>query len=141
MSQRPSRTTIDLGPESDAVKQALRALAQALGLTGLSELMRWLAGVYANAPDETAALLEAVRNRASGGDEWQTLADVRDLLPPIALTAQEENGARVGARVHDWMLRQMISPAADPAADFAATDPEGYAALVELLRGDKDDDQ
>jgi hypothetical protein len=83
---RPSRTTIDLGPESDAVKCSLRALAQALNLAGLSELMRWLAGVYANEPEAVTALLLAARNRANDGDEWQTLADVRDLLPPVALT-------------------------------------------------------
>ena len=89
MSNRPGRTTIDLGPGHEAVKKTLGLLAERLGLDGLSELIRWLAETYTAAPTETAALLEAARDRANGGDEWNTLSIVKDLLPLITLSVDE----------------------------------------------------
>ena len=87
---RPGRTTIDLGPGHEAAKKTLGLLAERLGLNGLSELIRWLAETAAAAPDETAVLLIAARDRAAGWDEWDTLATLKDLLPPIRLAAGDE---------------------------------------------------
>ncbi len=84
---RPGRTTINLGDGHEAVKQTLGELAERLGLDGLSALIRWLAETAGGAFDETAVLLEAARDRADGGDEWNTLAALKDLLPPIRLAA------------------------------------------------------
>ena len=84
---RPTRTTINLTPGD---LETLRSLAEGLGLgRNLSELMRWLAETYTTVPSETAALLQAARDRAGGGDEWSTLAIVKDLLPPISLSVNE----------------------------------------------------
>ncbi len=90
MSNRPGRTTIDLGPGHEAVKKTLGMLAERLGLDGLSELIRWLAETAGGAFDETAVLLEVARDRADGGDEWSALAALKDLLPPIRLAAGDE---------------------------------------------------
>lgn len=80
-----TRTTINLAPGD---LETLRNLAEGLGLgRNLSELVRWLSETYSAAPTETAALLQAARDRAGGGDEWNTLAMLKDLLPPIELSA------------------------------------------------------
>ena len=89
MSNRPGRTTIDLGPGHEAVKKTLGLLAERLGLDGLSELIRWLAETAGGAFDETAVLLEVARDRADGGDEWSALSIVKDLLPLITLSVDE----------------------------------------------------
>lgn len=91
MSNRPGRTTIDLGPDGQRHKDSLRALAEALGFDGnISELLRWLAGVYSGAARETVLLLKAAGDWAAGGDEWNTLATLHPLLPPISLAAGDE---------------------------------------------------
>lgn len=91
-SARPGRTTIDLGPDGQRHKESLNALAGALGLgENISELMRWLAETYSAAAAETVAFLQAARDRAAGGDEWNTLAIIHDLLPPITLAADESS--------------------------------------------------
>jgi len=89
MKQRPAQTTITLDSDRHpAQRAALASLAGALGFGGnLSALIRFLADTAAAAPDETAAFLEAARDRATGGNEWSTLVILRDLLPPIALAA------------------------------------------------------
>ena len=87
MTKRPTRTTINLAPGD---LETLRNLAEGFGLgRNLSALLRWLAETYTAAPAETAALLEAARDRANGGDEWDTLSIVKDLLPLITLSVDE----------------------------------------------------
>lgn len=91
MTTRPGRTTIDLGPDGQRHKDSLRALAEALGFDGnISELLRWLAEVYSGAARETVLLLKAAGDWAGGGDEWNTLAILHDLLPDFTLTAGDQ---------------------------------------------------
>lgn len=90
MSQRPDVLRVSLGDETARRKAALVALAEALDLGGnISKLTRLLADIADSAPEETATLLKAAHRRAAGGNEWQTLADVRELLPPVALAVAQ----------------------------------------------------
>jgi hypothetical protein len=52
-------------------------------------LLRWLAEVYSGAARETVLLLKAAGDWAGGGDEWNTLAMLKPLLPPITLSADD----------------------------------------------------
>lgn len=88
MSKRAEVRTISLDRQGHGEQwSSLTALAAALGLSGVSELARWLAETYSAAPAETVKLLQAARDRAAGGDEWNTLAMLKYLLPPIGLSA------------------------------------------------------
>jgi len=85
MTTRPGRTTINLAPGD---LETLRNLAEGFRLgRNLTALLRWLAETYTAAPTETAALLEAARDRANGGDEWNTLAILHEILPEFTLVA------------------------------------------------------
>ncbi len=134
-----TRTTIDLGPDGDAVRESLRQLAQALGLGGnISALMRWLAEAHSVAPDATMTLLEAAGHRADNGDEWITLAIVRRLLPDIALVVRDpmvrdEGGNITGVRLYD----EDGTPFG--LGDAARANPEEFAKFAAGVGGDEDE--
>lgn len=140
MTTRPEVLTISLARDSAAEqKAALTELSARLGMYGISALTRWLADIYAAAPDATTILLEAAGNRANGGDEWRTLADMRALLPALSLTVEEQSGREVGQRVETWLQKLAILRAGGQQvslADIAATDLEGYAALLKIIEED-----
>ena len=77
------RTTLSLG--SDAMT-TLRLLADALGFNGnVSEFLRWLAGAADGAFSETVTLLKVAAGIAAGADDWDVLAAMAHLLPPLRL--------------------------------------------------------
>lgn len=136
---QPGRTTIDLGPDFDRHKESLRALAAALGLSGISELNRRIADTYSAAPAETVALLEAAIDRANGGDEWSAFEILHDLLPPFSLSVQQD--ARVSESALNWLGGLAIQKAAGRPLDIeelVAADPAGYAALLDVVQQEND---
>jgi len=140
MTTRPEVLTISLARDSAGEqKAALTELSARLGMYGISALARWLADTYAAAPDATTMLLEAAGNRANGGDEWRTLADMRALLPALSLTVEEQSGREVGRRVETWLQKLAIlrtSGQQVSLADIAAADPEWHAALLKIIEED-----
>lgn len=88
MTKRPETLTVSLGKADHAAqREALNDLAEALGLRGISGLVRWLADTYTGAAAETEALLSAAGGVAAGGDEWGTLLALRPWLPEITISA------------------------------------------------------
>lgn len=136
---RPGRTTIDLGDDHEAVKKTLGMLAERLGLDGLSELIRWLAETAGGAFDETAVLLEVARDRANGGDEWRTFTMLRDLLPPIALTAQRDPMVRDAAG--NIIAVRLPTADGDPLTltDTARANPAEFEEFAAALGGDEEE--
>ena len=91
MTKRADSRNISLGSDHAEREAALRALADALGLAGnLSALVRYVADSARGALSETAICLQAAQDRAGGGDEWNTLVILKDLLPPITLAAEDD---------------------------------------------------
>lgn len=135
MSNRPEVLTIALERGRDTEqKAALTELAARLDLGGnMSALARWLADAFIAIPEETTLLLMALADRAEGGDAWDTLQLLRDLLPPITLSAQDVAASHVQTWLDKLRILQATGHPAD-LADIAAADPEGYAALVEVVR-------
>lgn len=89
MTKRTDTRNISLGPDHAKREIALRALADALGLDGnLSAVVRFVADIAIGDMDGFVLLLRAAQDRAAGGDEWNTLAIIKDLLPPISLAAE-----------------------------------------------------
>lgn len=91
MTKRTDARNISLGPDHAEREAALRALATTLGLDGnLSAVIRYIADSARGALSETATCLQAAQDRAAGGDEWNTLAILKPLLPPITLAVEED---------------------------------------------------
>ncbi len=89
MTRRTDSRNISLGPAHAEREAALRALADALGLDGnLSAVVRFVADIAIGDMAGLVLLLEAAQDWADGGDEWNTLAIIKDLLPPITLAAE-----------------------------------------------------
>lgn len=138
MSNRPEVLTVALDRDRHTEqKAALTELAARLETTGkISGLARFLADAYLTMPEETLLFLMALFALTRGGDKWSTFSVLSDLLPPLSLTPQD-GAAAVGRQVEQWINRMRIMQAAGrnvTLADIAASDPAGYAALVEVVR-------
>ncbi len=73
MTKRPETLTVSLSRADHAAqREALNDLAEALGLRGISGLVRWLADTYTGAAAETEALLSAAGGVA---EEWLAVSD------------------------------------------------------------------
>lgn len=91
MTKRTDARNISLGPDHAEREAALRALADALDLDGnLSAVVRFVADIAIGDMPGLVVLLEAAQDRAGGGDEWNTLAILKSLLPPIRLAAEDD---------------------------------------------------
>ena len=79
---------------SDTSRAALERLAaqqgfEKAGRGNVSGFLDWLGVVAAGAEAETSLLIDAAADLATGGDEWNTLAMLKPLLPPMTVTAEK----------------------------------------------------
>lgn len=80
---------------SDTSRAALERLAaqqgfEKAGRGNVSGFLDWFGAVADAAEAETNLLIDAAADCATGGDEWNTLAILKDLLPPITLAVEED---------------------------------------------------